>query len=49
MIKLEYDGDNTFTRLTDDDDRREPWVFEIGAEGKAARIHRHSSYLKRIE
>jgi hypothetical protein len=49
MIKLEYDGDNTFTRLTDDDDRREPWVFEIGTEGKAARIHRHSIYLKRIE
>jgi CubicO group peptidase (beta-lactamase class C family) len=49
MFKLEYDGDNTFTRLTDDDDRREPWVFEIGAAGKAARVFRHSGYLSRIE
>ena len=49
MIRLEYDGDNTFTRLTDDEDRREPWVFEIGDDGKATRIVRHSSFLIRIE
>ena len=49
MIKLEHDGDNTFTRLTDDGDRREPWVFEIGSDGKTERIFRHSIYLNRIE
>lgn len=49
MIKLEYDGDNTFTRLTDDDDRREPWLFEVGSDGKTDRIYRHSGYSSRIE
>jgi CubicO group peptidase (beta-lactamase class C family) len=49
MIKLEHDGGNTFTRLTDSDDRREPWVFEIGEDGKAARVFRHSIYLNRVE
>ena len=49
MIKLEYDGDHTFTRLTDSGDRREPWVFEIGADGKADRVFRHSVYLQRID
>ncbi len=49
MIKLEHDGENTFTRLTDNDDRREPWVFEIGSDGKTERIFRHSIYLNRIE
>ena len=49
MIRLEHDGDHTFTRLTDDDDRREPWVFELGRDGKAERIFRHSIYLTRIE
>ena len=49
MIKLEYDGEHTFTRLTDDDDRREPWVFEVGSDGKAERIYRHSGYQNRIE
>ena len=48
MIKLEYDGDHTFTRLTDSGDRREPWVFEIGADDKADRVLRHSVYLQRI-
>jgi CubicO group peptidase (beta-lactamase class C family) len=49
MIKLEYDGDHTFTRLTDDDERREPWVFEVGSDGKAERIYRHSIYMNRID
>ena len=49
MIRLEYDGDHSFTRLTDDDERREPWVFEMGDDGKAARVQRHSGYLSRIE
>jgi CubicO group peptidase (beta-lactamase class C family) len=49
MIKLEYDGEHTFTRLTDAKDRREPWVFELGSDGRADRISRHSIYLSRIE
>jgi CubicO group peptidase (beta-lactamase class C family) len=49
IIKLEHDGDNTFTRLTDSGDRREPWVFELGSDGRTARISRHSGYLSRIE
>ena len=49
MFKLEHDDENTFTRLTDRDDRREPWVFEVGSDGKTERIFRHSGYLSRIE
>lgn len=49
IIKLEHDGDNTFTRLTDSEDRREPWVFELGSDGRTERISRHSGYLSRIE
>lgn len=49
MIKLKHDSGNTFVRLTDDDEPREPWVFEIGDDGKASRIFKHSIYLQRIE
>lgn len=49
MIKLEHDGDHIFTRLTDDGDRREPWTFNIGADGRTATIRRHGSILQRIE
>jgi len=49
ITRLEFDGDNTFTRLTDNGEHREPWVFEIGNGGKAERILRHSIYLTRIE
>jgi len=49
MTKLEHDGDNKFTRLTDAGDRREPWVFEIGADGKAERVLQHSNYYDRID
>jgi len=49
MIRLEHDSGNTFTRLTDDDERREPWVFELGENGKATRIVRHSGFMSRIE
>lgn len=49
MIRLEYDGDNTFTRLTESGDRREPWAFELGSDGRTERISRHSGYLSRIE
>jgi CubicO group peptidase (beta-lactamase class C family) len=49
MIRLEHDGDNRFTRITDDDERREAWVFEFDGEGPADRIRRHSSLLTRID
>ena len=49
IIRLEHDGDDTFTRLTDDGDRREPWLFELDGDGPAVRIHRHSSVLERID
>ena len=49
MIKLEHDGDNIFTRLTDNEDRREPWVFEVGGDGKTERIWRHSFVSTRID
>jgi len=49
MTMLEHDSDNTFTRLTDDGDRREPWVFEVGDDGRTKRIHRHSIYIERID
>ena len=49
MRRLEHDQNHTFTRLTDDDERREPWTFEIDDKGKSVRISRHSSQLNRIE
>ncbi len=49
MVKLEHSEGNTFLRLTDDDEAREPWVFEMSDDGRAERIFRHSIYLERIE
>jgi CubicO group peptidase (beta-lactamase class C family) len=49
ITKLEHGDSHTFFRLTDDDDPREPWVFEIADDGKAKRILQHSGYWKRIE
>jgi CubicO group peptidase (beta-lactamase class C family) len=49
MIKLKHDSSHTFVRLTDDDEPREPWVFEMADDGKAVRIFRHSIYLNRID
>lgn len=49
MLKLEHDGDHIFTRLTDNGDRREPWVFELDDDGAATRIYRHSGYINRID
>ncbi|MBW1843037.1 MAG: serine hydrolase [Deltaproteobacteria bacterium] len=49
MTKLKHDKGHTFIRLTDDDEPREPWVFEMAEDGKAERILRHSGYSKRIE
>ena len=49
LIKLEHDGNHTFTRLTDGGDRREPWMFEVDESGTTTRIKRHGSYVNRIE
>jgi CubicO group peptidase (beta-lactamase class C family) len=49
MTKLEHDKGDTFIRLTDDDEPREPWIFEMADDGKAKRILRHSGYWKRID
>ncbi len=49
MTKLKHDSGHTFVRLTDDDEPREPWVFEIDDDGNAERIFRHSIYLNRID
>ncbi len=49
MTRLEHVGDHTFIRLTDDDERREAWVFELGDDGKAVRVLAHSGYWSRIE
>ncbi len=49
MIKLEHESGHTFVRLTDDDKPKEPWVFEMGEDGKAERIFRLNIYLNKIE
>ena len=49
IIRLEYDQNHTFTRLTEDEERREPWTFELGDDGTTSRILRHSSIMSRIE
>jgi len=47
--KLKHDKGHTFVRLTDDDEPREPWVFEMSDDGRAQRILEHSGYWNRIE
>jgi hypothetical protein len=49
MTKLEHDGDHVFTRLTDAGDRREPWIFNLGDDGRTENIKLHGSILKRID
>lgn len=49
MTKLEHDSGHAFIRLTDDDEPREPWVFEMADDGKARRIVEHSNHWNKIE
>ena len=49
MIEPQHDSGHAFIRLTDHDEPRVPWVFQIGGDGRAGRILRHSVYLDRIE
>ena len=49
MTRLEHRDGNTFIRLTDGGEKREPWVFELDETGKAIRIVVHSFVMSRIE
>lgn len=48
LTRLKPLGDHRFVRLTKDDEHRESWVFELGEEGRATRVRRHSLYLNRV-
>jgi len=49
VTKLKHVSDDTFIRLTDEGEEREPWHFTLGADGKAAMIHRHGFKATRIK
>jgi hypothetical protein len=49
MTKLKHDSGHMFVRLMDNDESREPWVFEMVDDGKEKRIFQHSIYLNRID
>lgn len=49
MVRLKHDEGNTFIRLTDDGEEREPWIFEMDETGKAVRVVIHSSISSRID
>jgi hypothetical protein len=49
MTKLKHDSGHMFVRLTDNDEFRELWIFEMVDDGKEKRILRHSIYLNRID
>ncbi|MEM8987318.1 MAG: serine hydrolase [Pseudomonadota bacterium] len=49
MTKLKRERGDTFVRLADDGTPREPWAFEIGDDGRAARVLVHSQYSDRIK
>jgi CubicO group peptidase (beta-lactamase class C family) len=49
MTKLKHESGHRFIRMTNEDEPREPWIFEIGEDGRAKRVFRHSNYLNRIE
>jgi len=49
LKKLKRTGDHTFRRVRRDDTLAEEVVFEIGADGRAARFKQHSNYHPRTE
>ncbi|HVS15650.1 MAG TPA: hypothetical protein VMV46_17125 [Thermoanaerobaculia bacterium] len=49
VTRLRHQQGDTFVRLTEEGEPREPWVFELGEDGRARRILCHSTYLKRID
>jgi len=49
MTRLKHEDGHTFVRLTDDGERRETWVFELGDDGRTQRVRYHDGYWIRIE
>jgi len=49
LTKLEHGSGHAFVRLTDDDEARDSWIFEMADDGKAQRILVHSIFMNRIE
>jgi hypothetical protein len=49
MTKLDPVKGHMFVRLTEKGETREPWIFEMGNDGKAKRVHQHGWYWSRIE
>lgn len=47
--KLQHVEGDTFVRLDDEEEPREPWVFKIGDDGVAIRVTRHNFSMTRIE
>jgi len=48
MIKLKKTGEHTFRRVRDDEELGEEIVFELGPDGRAARLKWHSNSYPRI-
>ena len=48
IVKLKKTGEHTFRRVRDDEELGEEIVFEIGPDGRAARLKWHSNYCPRI-
>jgi CubicO group peptidase (beta-lactamase class C family) len=49
MTRIKHEDGHTFVRLTDDGERREPWFFELGDDGRTQRVRQHDGYSTRIE
>jgi CubicO group peptidase (beta-lactamase class C family) len=48
IVKFKKTGDHTFRRVRDDEELGEEIVFEMGPDGRAARLKWHSNYYPRI-
>jgi len=49
LVKLKHVSNDTFVRVTEDGEEREPWLFERADNGAVERVKRHSSVLTRID
>jgi len=48
IVKLKKTGEHTFRRVRDDEELGEEIVFEMGPDGRAARLKWHSNYYPRV-
>ena len=48
IMKLKKTGEHVFRRVRDDDELGEEVVFEMGPDGRAARLKWHSNYYPRL-